>query len=95
MDRSVGRTVFIYRATGDNEQLGGLVNTRGITHQNFYDMLEIILVFRSPYTLTLAGDIVPRDDAELQPGDYYVAGKCPKKPLHILRTCLLIYSREF
>lgn len=29
MDRSKGRTVFIYNAKGDNEQLGGLVNTRG------------------------------------------------------------------
>lgn len=44
-------------------------------------MLEILLVFDSPYTLVLGGDIVPRDGAELQPGNYYVDGK--SKPLHI------------
>lgn len=92
MDRSAGRTVFIYSATGANEQLGGLINTRGITNKNFYEMLEIVLVFASPYTLTLTGEIVPRDGAELQRGDYYVDGKS-KTPAH-LYTGLLICSRE-
>ena len=76
MDRSEGRTVFIYNAKGDNKVLGGLVNTNGITNKNFYDMIEILLVFDSPYTLTLAGDgTVPKDDAEVKPGNYYVDGK--------------------
>ena len=44
-------------------------------------MLEILLVFDSPYTVILGGDIVPRDGAELQPGNYYVDGK--SKLLHI------------
>lgn len=43
----------MYNAKGDNEQLGGLINTRGITNKNFHDMLEILLVFDSPYTLIL------------------------------------------
>lgn len=92
MDRSAGRTVFIYRATGDNEQLGGLVNTRGITNKNFYDMLEIILVFRSPYTLTLAGShIVPEDGAPLKCGNYYVDGESTT----LAPVALLIWSRDF
>ena len=91
MDRSAGRTLFIYRATGDNEQLGGLANTQGITNKNFHDMLEIILVFSSPYTLTLADDIVPKDDAQLQPGNYYVDGES-KTLAHV---ALLICSRDF
>lgn len=75
MDRTEGRTVFIY-AKGDNNVLGGLVNTKGITNKNFYAMIEIILVCKSSYTLTLGGDNeVPRDDAEMKPGDYYVDGK--------------------
>lgn len=68
-DRSEGRTVSIY-AKGDNKVLGG------ITNKNFYAMIEIILVFESSYTLALGGDDeVPRDDAEMKPGDYYVEGK--------------------
>lgn len=56
--------------------LGGLVNTKGISNKNFHDMIEILLVFGSPYTLALAGgDTVPKDDAELKPGNYYVDGK--------------------
>lgn len=93
MDRSTGRIVFIYNANGDNELLGGLSNTQGITNKNFYEMLEIVLVFASPYTLRLAGDIVPRDGTELQRGDYYVDGKS-KTPAH-LYTGLLICNREF
>lgn len=93
MDRSAGRIVFIYNANGDKELLGGLSNTQGITNKNFYEMLEIVLVFAGPYTLKLAGDIVPRDGAELQRGDYYVDGKF-KTPAH-LYTGLLICSREF
>lgn len=40
MDRSTGRTVFIYDAKGDYRQLGGLINTHGITTKNFHEMLE-------------------------------------------------------
>lgn len=87
MDRSIGRTVFIYNAKGDKKQLGGLFNTQGITNKNFHDMLE--MVFDSPYTLTLAsGDTVPKDGAELQPGNYYVDVKF--KTLAHLYTGLLI-----
>lgn len=91
MDRSIGPTVFIYRATGDNEQLEGLVNTRGITNKNFYEMLEVILVFRSPYTLTLAGGhIVPKDTAPLKCGNYYVDGESKT----LAPVTLLICSRD-
>lgn len=59
---------------------GAWLILEGITNKNFHDMLEILLVFDSPYTLILGGDIVPRDGAELQPGNYYVDGK--SKLLH-------------
>lgn len=53
-------------------------------------MLEIILVFRSPYTLTLAGgDIVSKDGAVLQPGSYYVDGESKKTLAHVaLLICM-------
>lgn len=42
-------------------------------------MLEIILVFRSLYTLILVGgDIVSKYGAALQPGSYYVDGESKK-----------------
>lgn len=60
-----------YNTQGDDEQLGGLANSEGITNKNFYEMLEIVLVFNSPYTVTIAGgDIVPQDGVQLQPGKY-------------------------
>lgn len=71
------RDIIAENAKGDNEELGGLAsNTQGITKHDFSGMLEILLVFHSPKSLTLAGaDIVPKDGAELQPGKYYVDGK--------------------
>ena len=83
-----------HNAKGDDKQLGGLVNTQGITNKNFHDMLEILLIFDSPYTLALAGgDIVPKTGAGLQSRNYYVDGKF--KTLAYLYTALLICSREF
>lgn len=76
MDRSEGRTVSIYNAKGDNKVLGGLVNSKGINNKSFYDIFMIQLVFDSPYTLVFAGDVtVPKDDAEVKSGRYYVDGK--------------------
>lgn len=76
MSRASDRTVFIYNGQGNNEQLGGLVNNEGITNNNFFGMLEILLIFRSSYTLRLeSGGMVLHDDAQLLDGKYYVDGK--------------------
>lgn len=76
MSRASDRTVFIYNGQGNNEQLGGLVSNEGITNNNFFGMLEILLIFRSSYTLRLeSGGMVPHDDAQLLDGKYYVDGK--------------------
>lgn len=76
MSRASDRTVFIFNGQGTNEQLGGLVNNEGITNNNFFEMLEILLIFRSYYTLRLeSGGMVPHDDAKLRDGKYYVHGK--------------------
>lgn len=84
---SKGRTVSIYRARGSNDQFGGLINTRVITNKSFHGMLEI---FDGPYTQTFAGgSLVPKDGAELEPGNYYVDGK--SKTLAHLFVALLIY----
>lgn len=76
MSRASDRTVFIYNGQGNNEQLGGLVNNEGITNNNFFGMLEILLIFRSSYTLRLeSGGVVHHDDAQLLDGKNYVDGK--------------------
>lgn len=55
----------------DNKELGGLSMTKDISNKNFYEMLEIPLVFHSLYIFTLeGGDRVPKDGAELKPGKY-------------------------
>lgn len=74
-----GRTVFIHNAKGNNEALGGLYITQGITKKNLYDMLEILLVFESPYTIALAGgDTVPKDGAELRDLAYTMSTVSPQ-----------------
>lgn len=60
---SLVRTLFIYRANGDSKVLDGLVNTKYITNKNFYDMIEILLVFDSKYTLARARETIRKDDA--------------------------------
>lgn len=75
MDRSARRIVFIY-AKSNNLLLGGLANVNDITNNNFYTMIEILVVFENTYTLTLGGaDEVPRDDVGMKLGNYYVDGK--------------------
>ena len=94
MDRLEKRTVFIYNVKGDNEEIGGLGNTQGITNKKFYDMLEIILVFHSPCTLALAGGgAVPKDGAELKLGKYSIDGKFTATHAHFV--ALLICNRDF
>lgn len=76
MSRASDRSVFIYNDQGNNEQLGGLVNNEGITNNNFFKMLKILLIFRNSYSLRLeSGGMVPHDDAQLLDGNYYVDGK--------------------
>lgn len=75
-DRSEGRDVHIYDAKDPSQTvLGGLHLTNGITNILFYSMIEIILLFQSPFFLKDEnGIIVERNEHPLQPGKYYVNG---------------------
>lgn len=80
--RSVGRNVHIYDAREPNQELGGLLLTNGVTNENLYDMIDIILIIHGTFILqhnsnNLAASEVPKDNTSLQPGDYYIvtAGK--------------------
>lgn len=46
------------------------------TNKNYYHMIEILLVFKSLYTLALAGNgKVSKDGTKVKPGNYYIDGK--------------------
>ena len=71
--REAGRNVHIYSANDPSTILGGLVCTEGITNNNFYTMVRIILEFESDFTLhDESGSAVRRDDQCLKPGKYAI-----------------------
>jgi len=76
LDRSKGRNVSIFAADDPTQTiLGGLVLTNGVTNQNFYSMIEILLVFQSAFSLQgEGGNAIERNNHPLQPGNYYVVG---------------------
>ncbi|KAG0135875.1 hypothetical protein HOY82DRAFT_479715, partial [Tuber indicum] len=54
--------------------LGGLYASHGITNDNFYSMVEIICPFSDTFDLhNDNGQLIERDDEQLQPGNYYIA----------------------
>lgn len=76
MSHTSNRTVFIYNNKGNNKQLGDLVNNNSITNNNFFEMLEILLIFYSFYALRLKNsDMISHNDVQLLDGKYYVDGK--------------------
>lgn len=76
LDRSKGRNVSIFAANDPTQTiLGGLLLTNGVTNHIFYSMIEILLVFQSPFSLQgEGGNAIKRNNHPLQPGSYYVTG---------------------
>ncbi|KAN0077839.1 hypothetical protein V8E54_006143 [Elaphomyces granulatus] len=79
-------------ANNPSVALGGLVLNKGVTNKIFYAMLEVLLVVpnkNSGCIMTLdddqpffslkdsAGNVIPRDDSPLNPGDYFIIAKGP------------------
>ncbi|KAG0633826.1 hypothetical protein HOY80DRAFT_989743 [Tuber brumale] len=72
-DRSAWRNTFIYASNDRDTVLGGLWATPGITNRNLYAMLEIFCLFRDTFELhDKDGQLVEKDEAQLQPGNYYI-----------------------
>jgi len=72
-DRSAWRNTFIYTSNDRDTVLGGLWATPGITNRNLYAMLEIFCLFRDTFELhDKDGQLVEKDEAQLQPGNYYI-----------------------
>jgi hypothetical protein len=73
IDRSDGRNVHIYDANDPDTVLGGLVLTNGVTNDNFYSMVEILIIFTSAFLLRDEGGAeIKKDNRPLQPGNYYI-----------------------
>ena len=78
INRSLGRNVHIYDAKHADSVIGGLVLTNGVTNDNFYSMIEILIIFTSAFLLRDEGGAeIKKDNDPLQPGKYYIvaAGK--------------------
>jgi hypothetical protein len=74
INRSGGRNVHIYDANNNSPVLlGGLILSNGVTNANFYFMVEILIIFTSPFFLQdETGTKIEKDDHPLLPGKYYV-----------------------
>ena len=75
-DRSARRDVQIFDTNNRSEPLGGLILNNRVTQSNLYSMLEVWLLFNSPFLLKNEADtVIERNEAELMIGDYFVCGR--------------------
>ena len=73
LNRSIGRTVFIYDANNPDKVLGGLILTKGLTNANFHHMVKILFIFTDPIRLRHGSNtVIARDGTSLQPGKYFL-----------------------
>jgi len=78
--RSVLRNAHFFDGNDPTTALGGLYVTNGVTHANFYFMIEIILIFEGPFFLRDENGVsVQKDDLQLKPGNYFIIATGPIK----------------
>jgi len=72
-ERSAYRNLFIYDSDNRDTVLGGLFISPGMTNINLYSWVEIICIFRAPFTIQYDNQQpVPADENALTPGNYYI-----------------------
>jgi hypothetical protein len=65
-NRSVGWTVHLYNSTDTNNTIGGLILTNSVAQRNLYEMVEIIVVVTSEFTLRDGDDrIILKDEVSV------------------------------
>jgi len=72
-DRSEGRDVHFFDARHPNDVLGGLILNPTVTHSEFLQMLDILIITSHRYHVSLRGSAgvnLTRCNEPLQPGDY-------------------------
>ena len=73
LNRSRGRDVHIFDASGRDTSIGGLILTAGATNANLYAMIEIFVIFNGEYILRNESDTtIEKDDSLLLPGNYFI-----------------------
>ena len=75
-NRAVGRNVRLYDARDRTNAFGGLLLNPGMTNKNFYQMIGILLILETSFSLhNESGTEVGLNDDPLQPGNYYIGGE--------------------
>jgi hypothetical protein len=72
-DRSEGRDVHFFDARHPSDALGGLILNPTVTHSEFLQMLDILIITSHRYDVSLRGSAgvnLTRCNEPLQPGDY-------------------------
>jgi hypothetical protein len=72
LDRSVGRNVHIFDARDPTKEIGGLLLCAGVSRRNFYDWVAMIITTDDDWHLEFEDNRLPRDDAALSRGDYFL-----------------------
>ena len=62
-NRAARRDVHLYDANDRSKKLGGLILSNGMTKASLYAMVEILLIFRTPFSI----------QTDETPGIYYVS----------------------
>lgn len=71
--RSIIRDLHIFHSQATAVEIGGLHVTRGITNNLLYDMTALIIEPQSTWSLRdEQNQLVPRDDNQVLPGNYYL-----------------------
>lgn len=76
-----GHDVFVYDSNDRMTVLVGLMLNNGVTNANSLSMLEIILIFKTPYTVeNESGARIFASDRPVQPGSYFFSKKLLSHP---------------
>ncbi|KAG0135407.1 hypothetical protein HOY82DRAFT_600875 [Tuber indicum] len=94
LDHSAVRNTFVSSSNDPDTKLGGIYASPGITNHNFHSMVEMICLFEENFVLRdESGDLVERDDYQLQPGNYYIA--TTGRSLPYVHRCQLLTPNRF
>ena len=96
-DRSEGRDVHFFDARYPNDALGGLILNPTITHSEFLQVLDILIITSHRYNVSLRGSAevnLIRCNEPLQPGDYDLKLESAEGSLHLPLTYFLDNKRQ-
>jgi hypothetical protein len=96
-DRSRGRDVHFFDARHPNDALGGLILNSTVTHSEFLQVLDILIITSHHYDVYLRGSAgvnLTRCNEPLQPGDYDLKLESVEGNLYLPLTYFLDNKRQ-